>query len=400
MQKIHVWPQQPVEREEWIRLSARVERPGGVSQELWFDVASEWESCLCASADAFAIATFFLAAMERAELHVHGTVSPTLLRNLEEVSLMWSLWKPARYVPLSLVADWESEAIPSHPQDAVSCFSGGVDGAFTAYRHHQGLCGRQRRHLTAGLLVQGFDIALDQQEQFTRAALGAGKSLQSLELPLVRMRTNLRELGVEWVDGFGAAMAASLSILKGRFGTGLIGSDERYDFVAPRGSTPLVDPLFSTDRFRVVHDGAGFSRTQKVQVISAWPAGVENLRVCWEGNRPGGNCGHCEKCIRTILNFRAAGAGLPSCFDRDATKGDIEGMPVRSHLQLNELVGIFEEAGKNGLCGESWVKALARRIARARRGPSITQKLRSRLALGTRLRAFNESLKGRKLCAS
>ena len=158
--------------------------------------------------------------------------------------------------------------------------------------------------------------------------------------------------------------------------------------------------LFSTDGFRVVHDGAGFSRTQKVQVISAWPAGVENLRVCWEGNRPGGNCGRCEKCLRTMLNFRAVGAGLPSCFDRDATERDIEGMPVRSHLQLNELVGIFEEAGKNGLCGESWVKALARRIARARRGPSITQKLRSRLALGTRLRAFNESFKGRKLCAS
>ena len=400
MPYIHIYPQPPVERREWIRLSARIERPGGVSQDLWFDVANKWASCICASADAWAIATFFLAARERAELHVHGTVSPTLLRNLEEVSLMWSLWHPGKYFPISLAANHEFEAVSSHPHDAVSCFSGGVDGAFTAYRHHQGICGRQRRHLTAGLLVQGFDIAVEQEEQFTRAALGAAKSLHSLELPLIKMRTNLRELGIEWVDGFGAAMAASLAMLKGRFGAGLIGSDERYDFVAPRGSTPLVDPLFSTAGFRVVHDGAGFSRTQKVQVISAWAESVENLRVCWEGNRPGGNCGRCEKCLRTILNFRAVGAGLPSCFDRDATERDIEGMPVRSHLQLNELVSIFDEAGKNGLRAEPWVRALARRISRARRGPTITQKLRSRLALRNRLRAFNESFHGRKPCAS
>lgn len=275
MHKIHVWPQQPAEREAWVRLSAWVERAGEVSKELWFEVAGEWKSCICASADAFAIATFFLAAKERAELHVHGTVSPTLLRNLEEISLMWSLWKPGQYAPISLAADFESEAIPSHPQDTISCFSGGVDGAFTAYRHHQGLCGRQRRHLTAGLLVQGFDIALDQPEQFACAAIGAGKSLQSLELPLVRMRTNLRELGVEWVTGFGAAMAASLSILKGHFGAGLIGSDERYDFVG-------AARLHASGRSPVLH--GRISRGARWRGILQDPKGPGDQRV---GDRGG-----------------------------------------------------------------------------------------------------------------
>jgi hypothetical protein len=400
MRHIHVWPEAPTAHQDWIRLSARIERPGGLSDVLWFDVAPEWQASIAASSDAFAIATFFLGGLERADVHLHGSVSPSLLRNLEEVSLMWSLWRPGKYKPITLTADTEAEESPAQPHQAVACFSGGVDGSFTAYRHAKGLCGRQRRNLAAGLLVQGFDIRLDQTEEFARASLGAEKSLRSLALPLVRMRTNFRQLGLDWVDLFGAAMAASLSILKGRFGAGLIGSDERYDFFAARGSTPLVDPLFSSEAFRIVHDGAGFTRTQKVAMLSQWDEGVANLRVCWEGADPSRNCGRCEKCVRTIMNFRAVGAGLPGCFDRDAADEDIARMPVRSEIQLNELVAILEEVERNGRQGESWVRVLVERIARSRRGPSLAQRVRTRVALRTRLKAWQQAIRPEASCAS
>ena len=363
-------------------------------------MAPECRHSLSSSSDALAIATFLLGARHGADVRVHGTVSPSLLRHLEEVSRMWSLWRPGKYAAIGLSADVEAEATSSHPDEAVACFSGGVDGSFTAYRHSQGRCGRQRRNVKAGLLVHGFDIALDDPARFARACEGAARSLRSIGLELIGIRTNLRALGVDWEDGFGAAMAASLSLLKGRFGKGLLGSDERYDYVTPRGSTPLVDPLFSTEAFRVIHDGAGFSRTQKVQLLSEWPEGVANLRVCWEGTGPSHNCGRCEKCIRTILNFRAVEAGLPACFPGDVTNDDIARMPVRGPGQLNELVGILEEARRRGRGGDSWVKAVERRITLARRGPSHIQRLRSRLALRTRWQSLGFNQEARTVCAS
>ena len=400
MQTINIWPQPRSSRNDAVRLSARVEIPGEKSHELWFEVAQEWEASLSTSADAFAIATLMLAASRKADLHVHGTVSPSLLRNLEEISLIWSLWKPDRYSPIKVTAESETEETPTHPDEAISCFSGGVDGSFTAFRHAKDLCGRQRRNLTAGLLVHGFDMAIDEMGQFERACAGAEKSLRSLNLPLVRMRTNLRQLGINWEDSSGSAMAASLSFMKGRFGIGLMGSTETYDFWSPFGSTPLIDPMFSSDTFRLVHDGAGFARNQKVQLVSQWAAGMQNLRVCWEGSDPSRNCGRCEKCVRTILNFRVVGAGLPDCFDSDVADAAIARVPIRNAVQMNEFVGILQEAHIRGLRDEPWVQILDRRIARARRGPSLTQRVKARLALRTRLKALQHHLRKEGSCAS
>lgn len=400
MRIIHVRPAPPSEMGDWIRFAARLERPDLPPQDLWFDVPKAWAPSVSTSADAFAIATFFLGGIDRAPLHIHGTVSPSLLRNLEEVSLMWSLWRPGKYAPTSLTADLETEAPPGETEEAIACFSGGVDGSFTAYRHSQGLCGRQRRKLGAGLLIQGCDIRLDEPEQFSRASLQAQKSLADLQLPLVNMRTNVREIGVDWEEGFGSVMAAALSLLKGRFRQGLVGSCSRYDFFQPYGSTPLVDPLFSSDNFRVIHDGGGFSRTQKVRVVNQWAVGAANLRVCWAGADPSRNCGRCEKCIRTILNFRAVGAGLPSCFKSDVSDEDIASMRVPSDAHLNELLDVLEEAKKSGLQDEQWVVVLARRIARARRGPSLAQRWKASLSPRTRLRTLYRHLKGKEACAS
>jgi hypothetical protein len=69
-----------------------------------------------------------------------------------------------------------------------------------------------------------------------------------------------------------------------------------------------LDPLWSTDTVRFVHDGCEATRTEKVQHIAASPLVLATLRVCWPDWGEEYNCGSCEKCIRTMLGLHLAGA--------------------------------------------------------------------------------------------
>jgi hypothetical protein len=118
--------------------------------------------------------------------------------------------------------------------------------------------------------------------------------------------------------GYATAVASSLMIFQKKFGKGVIASGRPYSHqLIKRGSNPLTDVMLSSDSFKIVHDGAEFTRCSKALYISSWTNGLRNLRVCWEGEEKDKNCGKCEKCVRTILNFRVNGINLPDCFDSD-----------------------------------------------------------------------------------
>ena len=87
-----------------------------------------------------------------------------------------------------------------------------------------------------------------------------------------------------------------------------IGASHDMANPVPIGSHPAVDGLFSSQRITVIHDGARFSRFQKVRELASWPAALAALRVC-PGQSAGIelNCGVCEKCLRTRLELLAAG---------------------------------------------------------------------------------------------
>ena len=45
---------------------------------------------------------------------------------------------------------------------------------------------------------------------------------------------------------------------------------------------------------------------EKIKVIDALPGTYDVLRVCWENKKGLYNCGICEKCTRTILEYKMA----------------------------------------------------------------------------------------------
>jgi hypothetical protein len=166
------------------------------------------------------------------------------------------------------------------------------------------------------VLVHGFDIPLADTKTFALAEAQAREAASIFGKRLIVVRTNLRvdqlRMPVSWVMYFGAALAAVAHSLTPNHGKVYIASCYSYADVCPCGSDPLLDPLWSTEAVRVVHD-SGETRMDKLRVLVQYPEVLARLRVCWQ-NTGEYNCGVCEKCVRTMLGLRALGVDRCAAF--------------------------------------------------------------------------------------
>jgi hypothetical protein len=213
------------------------------------------------------------------------------------------------------------------------------------------------------MLVHGFDIPLDNQPAFDRARGSISEVMAILGMPLATVRTNWRELCKDWLMEYHAGLAACLFQFRGFANVGICGASEDYSrLVVPLGSNPVTDHLLSGGGFQIHTEGGGFTRTERVRLICDYPDIAARLRVCWEGPKTGGNCGRCEKCIRTKLNF-LANKREPLCFDRPPTNAEILGLTARNEIQLALLKEVVAAARENGASGP-WLSSLRLAIAK------------------------------------
>lgn len=352
-----------------------------------------------------AIALLFPAMRRNRPLHIDAPCCPFLLDRLEEFSRIWSFWFPELYQPVPITCAEETASF-SDPNDrrAVLAYSGGVDANFSLLRHRHGLNGRLNRTITAAIIVQGCDIPLSDADTFERYTGRAASMLEPMGVPVHRVTTNIQSLevfgGISWTHYFGTVFAAILHLFSTFAATGILASGDEYYNVKRNGSNALTDRLLSSGNFTTMSDGGEFTRTQKVELIARHPEIMRFLRFCWEGPQHDTNCGQCEKCIRTALNFRLAGVDHPSCFPSPVTDEMIRGVAVNTGIQYSEFRSILSAARERGLDGESWVRALEARLAAYRKyGPGPKDRLaawRMKLQLGTRLRSLRSLLRSGK----
>ena len=342
-----------------------------IDKELWFLYPPGLPMPDDDDADAYLLAALLPAMKASADIRVYGSVSHELLANLTELQLVWQKWCPSLYHAVQMQIDHVRE-VEVKLAGAISAFSGGADAQFTVYRHARRLAGYATRELRAGVFVHGFDIPLTDEDGFQRAAANASSVLHDLGLNIFCAKTNVRQIfDVNWEHYFAAAVASVLFGFKNFVGIGLIGSSEPYDsLLLPWGSNPISDPLCSTGEFRVIHDGGGFSRSEKIEVLSSWAIGVRNLRVCWAGDYNDRNCGYCEKCVRTRLNFLLAGIPQPECFVTPLDVSCFAHLVLRSEGARSEWCLIRGEMQRTGI-GREWlpyVEKVLRRKAEPRFG--------------------------------
>jgi hypothetical protein len=104
--------------------------------------------------------------------------------------------------------------------------------------------------------------------------------------------------------------------------------------------------------FPLYFTGAGKTRTDKAGALAGERAVLEQLRVCWERPESLGNCGMCEKCIRTKLNFMAHGVTSLPALGELATPEQVRSIEVRNDAVMN----LFKELAAQPWAGQREIK--------------------------------------------
>ena len=188
-----------------------------------------------------------------------------MLLNLRAFQEAWSCWRPETYHQIDIVPSEIVDSVPPGHQ-AIVAFSGGVRFVFTALRHSKKLLRESSFPVRAVLLVHGFDVPLSNPGHFEKLK-EREPLIKNLNLELITMRTNIKELWIQdWHDSFIAQLASCMHNFSHRFRYALTGSAEPYNaLILPWGQNRCTDHLLSGSHMAIVHDGAGFSRTEKVR---------------------------------------------------------------------------------------------------------------------------------------
>jgi hypothetical protein len=315
--------------------------------------------------DGFVQSVLFHCMQRGVNLRVHGNLSESGMRNLHEIQRAWTLWWPKLYRQVDLIPD---DVVAERPRSnrVIQAFSCGVDATFTLLSNKFLNKHRGGYDIAAGMLVHGFDVPSENVADFAKLADNARRVLDHAGAELKIIRTNSRELAIQgWLNSHTAQLAACLHQFSSQYGKALVGSAEPYDVPAFVGGNPITDNLLSGDLMTVINDGAGYSRTAKVEALSQFPFYVDHLKVCWQGANKHENCGVCEKCIRTRLNFAAAGHNNPGCFRGPFERKMLRALRISLPIHIVELEGILTYVRRRGL-SYPWVGALRRRVLLSR----------------------------------
>jgi len=344
-------------------VSANVQGISGVPNRLWYRTSDHVH--VAEGASAFALAGTALGMLASRDVFIEGSVDVGLLENLEEYMKVWTTWMPERFGPSSVRSLHESSSDTSPRGAALLCFSGGVDACTTLYRHTRGSPGRVRHDVRSGLLVHGFDIPLTSPDRFSDTRDTCASILSSVGIPLLTIETNWRDMVPKWRYTHGLALASCLWLMRRKHSVGIIaGGDASYNTLT-HGSNPFTDRLLGSDSFPVHHDSGELTRVQKLSVVSEWPEAVQDLRVCFENRTGEGNCGECEKCIRTKVGFAILGVDIPASLPGGLSPAQISALRPPDQLRTRNLRLLLEEAESRGLGTAPWCKALSKKVRQA-----------------------------------
>ncbi len=291
-----------------VRLTGSVsydDRPGAEPEEYWFDVPAELAGALSQTGNPWLACLLPLAVTLGEPLRLCLPVDPLMTRNMKELMAVWTAWYPHLH-RIEVIAPRADDRPPARGSLTGSFFSTGVDSFFTILRSME-----PGEIPTDDLIaIWGFDVPLSDAASFALRKARMVAIAQRLGKTLVDVATNLRLTRLEkagWGPLWHVCGLASVGLaLEGRYRRLLIGSAFDYAHVVPWGSHPLTDPLLSTSRTEVLHDGATHDRFEKLEYISRFEIALHNLHVCFR-RRSDENCGACEKCLRTMATLGVLG---------------------------------------------------------------------------------------------
>jgi hypothetical protein len=336
------------------------------------------------SADA-ALAACLLPAMRfGGTLSLPEPVSPRLLRNQREyqaIQRAWSLaWEfgdpPLEYV--DVLAPARQPDPPQEPNRVAAFFSCGVDSFSTLLDHPE---------ITDLIFVRGVDLlpgAANHAQVGPEVEEGVRLVAEELSLRLHVVETDLRDFSdplARWEAYHACACMTVAHFLAPRFERVLLATGMDHAADSPMGSAWLVDHLWSTEQLEVADDGGRYSRVERTRRIAAHPLVRRTLRVCWENRDGAYNCGHCRKCLMTMLILEAIGArGEIQTFPSELDLADVDLIEIKQSSTLGfweDVLDVVREEGRADL--EPTVEAA---VEKGKQGLGLPQSYRRRAPSG------------------
>ncbi len=350
-----------------VRISAEVAFARQQPRTIWFDLPTGLEASVNDRGEPWLVMLLPAAICAEEDLVIDLPVDPTLLYNLKGLQRLWHSW-----YPWTRPVDIETQACPNPIRGTETglFFSGGVDGYFSLLGADDGVDDAASADVTSLVMMWGFDIPLEAPDEFAQACAIGERTAAHFDKALIPIATNLRDLpGFQrwWGElTHGAALACVGHLLSNKFKTMLIGSTHDFGHLAPWGSHPLADPLYSSAHMAFVHHGGVATRVEKTARICEEPEAAATLRVCWR-SRSASNCSQCSKCLRTmvtldLLDKRRLGRSfdwIDYSLDRVANVYLMHQSDVDFALEIRDAA---QERGRDDI-----VRAIDRSVARSKR---------------------------------
>jgi len=342
------------------------EDSGRPAHELYIEVSGPAAADLRASANAFLLGAF-VPAFHHGErrIFVEGTICPMLRDGIVSAMMLLRSWfGPDRAVAAIEASEGFRPDEPPRERRVAAYFSGGVDSLFTIRKSMLEFPKDHPAAVAGALQVIGHDFPDPDASSWTRrhaesVQKAAASTAAEAGVEFVPVRYNLRVLepAAEFyiLQSCGASLAAAATALAGRFEKVLHPSTMAADQLVGFGNHPLLDIGYSSSALAIVHEGLAFTRFEKLRLVSQWPAGLRDLRVCNGWPIPEGflNCGKCEKCLRTrvgllILGRLAEAASFPP---GGIAPDDIARTPGRRDFEIywSEMIAPLLGIGRDDL---------------------------------------------------
>jgi len=259
---------------------------------------------------------------------------------------------------------------PRLPPRRALLFSGGINATDVLLRNREDFPPDHPASIRELVTVVGLEAGGAPGEpgpriaRLRRVAAAAGVPLRVISTNVLDLEN---ELGFVSRQFLGAALASAALAAASEFDSVAIGSGWDISHGVRCGSHAFVDPHYSSGAVDIRHEGIASRRLEKVARVARWEPALRHLAVCTDPapREPWGNCGRCEKCLRTRLELVAVGAPDTAPFPPPSLSADLLA-PI--HLAFNHdyfwapLVEPLAARGRGDLAS-----AVAEKVAEARR---------------------------------
>lgn len=343
------------------------DRPGQV-ETYWFEVPEKYADSLSRSGNPWLACLLPLAVTRGEPLRLCRPIDPVLAANAARLMETWKTWYPHLHVVPIEAEQAPPEGVGARETGAL--FSGGVDSLFTLLRNGEQSDRTAFPAIDRLLLVWGFDLPLEKAEEFARLRGRLAEAAGELGKELIDVATNLREVRFQealWGRlSHGSALASIALAFERRFSAVYIAATySGGPAIKAWGSHPETDPLLSTSRLRIIHDGAGVERSEKTAYLSRSAVAMGSLHVCFRG-LSADNCSDCRKCYLTMLTLEVLGAlSRSAAFRHEIDLARVARIHVRGPVYAHLFRDIELRARAAGRADIA--RAIARALRRYRR---------------------------------